>query len=245
MASNSNYVVPSIYQDISNQSQGYFAFRFTCPVCYWSTDTNPIRSNVATATNIMDIGVGMLGGFWGRAAETGEKMYGSKWHKEQADALQKAWAEIKHEFHYCPKCHSTVCTRCFNPKVNLCVRCAPDLKADAASFQHGLNVDAQRQQIEAHYQAPQFNTDAVPSAVDASMLRPSPQAPQQSPLSPGGYPSSAPCPSCRHMGVPGKFCENCGKKLPLPDLFCPQCSAQVELSTRFCPECGTKLQQAD
>jgi hypothetical protein len=24
------YVVPNIYQDISNQSQGYFAFRFTC-----------------------------------------------------------------------------------------------------------------------------------------------------------------------------------------------------------------------
>ncbi len=24
------YIVPSIYQDISNQSQGYFAFRFTC-----------------------------------------------------------------------------------------------------------------------------------------------------------------------------------------------------------------------
>ena len=30
------YIVPNIYQDISNQSQGYFAFRFTCQECYWS-----------------------------------------------------------------------------------------------------------------------------------------------------------------------------------------------------------------
>ena len=67
------YVVPSIYQDISDQSQGYFAFRFTCQECYWSVDTKPIRSSVSTATNIMDIGVGLLGGFWGRAAEAGSR----------------------------------------------------------------------------------------------------------------------------------------------------------------------------
>ncbi len=64
-----NYVVPNIYQDMSNQSQGYFAFRFACQECYWAVDTCPIRSTVSTATNIMDIGVGLLGGFWGRAAD--------------------------------------------------------------------------------------------------------------------------------------------------------------------------------
>ena len=69
-----NYVVPNIYEDMSNQSQGYFAFRFACQQCYWAVDTRPIRSTVSTATNIMDIGVGLLGGFWGRAAEVGEKM---------------------------------------------------------------------------------------------------------------------------------------------------------------------------
>jgi hypothetical protein len=240
----SNYVVPSIYEDMSNQSQGYFAFRFSCRICYWTVDTNPIRSKVATATNVMDIGVGMLGGFWGRAAEAGEQMYGSKWHKEQADALQKAWGEVKHNFHYCPKCHVTACTRCFNTKLNLCVNCAPDLKSDAASFQHGLNVDAQRQQIQEGYHAPQFNTEAVPSAVDDDMLRPPKNAPRPATLSPDGYPSMVACTNCRHMGPPGKFCENCGTKLALPDLFCPQCSSKVGPTTRFCPDCGTKLQQA-
>ena len=36
------YVVPNIYQDISNQSQGYFAFRFSCQECYWSVDIMPL-----------------------------------------------------------------------------------------------------------------------------------------------------------------------------------------------------------
>ncbi len=239
-----NYVVPAIYQDISNQSQGYFAFRFTCQSCSWSTDTTPIRSKVSTSTAIMDIGVGMLGGFLGRAAEAGEQIYGSKWHQEQAGALQKSWSEISHEFHLCPKCHRTVCLRCFNSRLNLCTNCAPDLQADGASFKHGLNRDAQRQQIEAGYQAPQFDINSVPSAVDPSMMHmPGQQAPSQAVG--GGYPRTVMCPNCRHMGPPGKFCEDCGTKLPMPDLFCPQCASQISPTTRFCPDCGAKLQQAN
>jgi hypothetical protein len=242
------YQVPAIYQDNSNQSQGYFAFRFTCHRCYWQIDTTPIRSNVATTTNIMDIGVGMLGGFWGRAAQAGEQIYGSQWHKEQAEALQKSWASIQHNFHVCPKCQTTVCVRCFNTKLNLCIGCAPDLKADGAQFQHQLNVDAQRGQIEQSYEAPQFNVGAIPSAATPDMLKQS--APQQ-PLLPQpagligmstpGYPQTVACPTCSHMGTPGKFCQDCGTKLPLPDLFCPNCSLPVESSARFCAECGTKL----
>jgi hypothetical protein len=268
------YIVPNIYQDISDQSQGYFAFRFACQHCGWAIETAPQRSSVKTATNLMDLGVGLLGGFWGRAAEMGEEMYGSKWHTEQAAALQKAWAEVQHKFHFCPKCTSTVCDRCFNLKVNLCTRCAPDLKADAASFQHELNVEAQRQQIQQNYHVPTFNTEGVPSAVTDDMvvqappqqprlaqpLRPplSPQPPQlapasqSQPLTPAsivgfstpGYPQAVACPTCRRMGPPGKFCQDCGTKLPLPDLFCPNCSTPVEVATRFCPECGTRLQQA-
>ena len=251
------YVVPSIYQDISNQSQGYFAFRFTCQECYWSVDTTPIRSTVSTATNVMDIGVGLLGGFWGRAAEAGEQIYGSQWHNEQAVALQKAWAEIQHDFHLCPKCHRTVCMRCFNVQLNLCTgnNCAPDLRADGAQFQHGMNIDAQRKQLEQNYQAPQFNVNAIPSAITPDMIAPTPQqkqlpGQQQLPLTPAaiagfntpGFPQAVMCPTCRRMGPPGKFCQDCGSKLPLPNLFCPQCSSPVESSARFCPECGTNLQ---
>lgn len=268
------YVVPNIYQDISNQSQGYFAFRFVCQQCYWAVDTRPIRSSVSTVTNVMDIGVGLLGGFWGRAAEAGEQIYGSRWHAEQADALQKSWAEIQHEFHLCPKCHHTVCNRCFNLKLNICTGCAPDLKADGASFQHEMNIDAQRKQLEANYAAPQFNTAGIPSAVDPDMLAPSARPPQPTPP-PQGYPSQQQgymppqgmpgfqgagqasaaftntpagtlvmCPTCRRMGPAGKFCQDCGTKLPLPEAHCPQCASKIGFGARFCPECGAKLQMA-
>ncbi len=256
------YVVPNIYQDISDQSQGYFAFRFCCQECYWSVDTRPIRSTVSTISNVMDIGVGLLGGFWGRAAQAGEQMYGSKWHTEQADALQKAWAEIQHEFHLCPKCHRTVCMRCFNVQLNICTACAPDLKADGAQFQHEVNIEAQRKQIEQNYRAPQFNINNIPSAVSPDMISPPAQSAQQQRLpqpsqaqqvptpasiagfSTPGYPQAVMCPTCRRMGPPGKFCQDCGTKLPLPDLFCPNCASSLSQGTRFCPECGTKLQSA-
>ncbi|HLI08672.1 MAG TPA: zinc ribbon domain-containing protein [Ktedonobacteraceae bacterium] len=263
------YVVPNIYQDMSNQAQGYFAFRFVCQECGWAIDTMPIRSSVSTVTNVMDIGVGLLGGFWGRAAEAGEQIYGSRWHSEQADALQKSWAQIQHEFHLCPKCHRTVCNRCFNLKLNLCTQCAPDLKADGASFQHEMNIEAQRKQIQENYHAPQFNTEGIPSAVEPDMLAPSAQPSQPTPLPPSYMPSamqqgqgqspynpsaaftSTPagalvmCPTCRRMGPPGKFCQDCGTKLPQLEAHCPQCSSKVEMGARFCPECGTKLQMAN
>jgi hypothetical protein len=252
-----SYIVPNIYQDISNQSQGYFAFRFTCQQCYWSIDTTPIRSTVSIATDVMDIGVGFLGGFWGRAAEAGEQIYGSQWHQEQASALQKAWAEVQHQFHLCPKCHRTVCMRCFNVGLNLCTGpgCAPDLKADGSQFQHQMNIEAQRKQIEQGYQAPQFNIANIPSAVTPDMVVSSQQQQQiqsPTPLTPAaiagfgtpGYPKEVMCPTCRRMGPPGKFCQDCGTRLPLPDLFCPQCAAPIETGARFCSECGTKLEQA-
>lgn len=246
------YTVPNIYQDISNQSQGYFAFRFICQQCYWSVDTSPIRSTVSTATNIMDIGVGLLGGFWGRAAEAGEKIYGSKWHTEQADALQKSWGQIQHEFRFCPKCHRTVCLRCFNLQLNLCngSGCALDLKADGIQYQHQMNIEAQREQIQQNYQAPQFNVHAIPSAATPDLAPPQ-QAHLRSPHSNvpisdarASSEQTVMCPKCRRMGPAGKFCQDCGCKLPLPASFCPQCASTVENTARFCPECGTKLQMA-
>ena len=251
-----SFIVPSIYQDISNQSQGYFAFRFTCQECYWSIDTTPIRSSVSIATDVMDIGVGFLGGFWGRAAEAGEQVYGSQWHQEQAGALQKAWAEVSPQFHLCPKCHRTVCMRCFNVALNLCTGpgCAPDLRADGSQFQHQMNIEAQRGQIAEGYHAPQFNINNIPSAVTPDMVIPPQQQQQALPpnsLSPAaiagfstpGYPKQVMCPTCRKMGPPGKFCQDCGTKLPLPDLICPNGAAPVENAAHFRSECGTKLQQ--
>ncbi len=55
-----NYIVPNIYQDMSDQNQGYFAFRFICQQCRWQIDTRPIRSTISTVSNIADIGIGLF-----------------------------------------------------------------------------------------------------------------------------------------------------------------------------------------
>ncbi len=252
-----NFIVPNIYQDISNQYQGYFAFRFVCQHCNWQIDTRPVTSKTSVATNAIDMGVGFLNNFWGRAAEMGEKVLGSQWHQEQADALRKSWAEIEQNFHLCPKCHYTVCMRCFNLQLNLCTQCAPDLKADGAQFQHQLNIEAQHEQIGQNYHAPQFNVGAIPSAATPDLVAPpvQPQLPAHADqaLTPAalagfstpGYPQAIACPTCRRMGPPGKFCQDCGSKLPLPDLFCPTCASPVEAGARFCAECGAKLHGGD
>ncbi|QBD79774.1 hypothetical protein EPA93_28865 [Ktedonosporobacter rubrisoli] len=256
-----HYIVPNIYTDMSNQSQGYFAFRFTCQRCYWQIDSRPLRSTVSTVSNIMDIGVGLLGGFLGRAAEAGQKIYGSQWHQEQADALQKSWAQVQHEFHTCPKCSYTVCMRCFNIKLNLCNNCAPDLKAEGAQFLHEQNIEAQRQQIQEGYRAPRFDISAIPSAVTPELVQPSQRSLPST--APAGYlpaqagiesqrPASASsgnletvmCPNCRCMGPASKFCQDCGSRLPAPERVCHQCSSPLQNNPRFCPECGTRLQMA-
>jgi hypothetical protein len=133
------------------------------------------------------------------------------------------------------------------------------LRADGTNFQHQMNIEAQRQQIQQNYQAPQFNINAIPSAVTPDLVNPPPQQPrlpqpglQGQALTPAaiagfgtpGYPQSVMCPTCRRMGPPGKFCQDCGTKLPLPDLFCPKCASPLENSARFCSECGARLQTA-
>jgi hypothetical protein len=245
-----NYVVPNIYQDMSNQSQGYFAFRFVCQQCGWQIDTRPIRSTVSTVSNIADIGIGMLGGLLGRAAEAGQKIYGSQWHQEQADALQKSWNSISGHFHTCPKCQETVCARCFNSQLGLCLRDAPDLRADGAQFKHELNIESQRQQIALGYEAPRFDVHAIPSAATPDMLNtPQPIAqvpayvntppPQQIPHR--AQSALVPCPQCQTPGPAGKFCQDCGTKLPQAQPVCPGCGAPRNAPARFCQDCGYKL----
>jgi len=144
------------------------------------------------------------------------------------------------------------------------LRTRHSLRAEGAQFLHEKNMDAQRKRIEESYHAPGFNAGAIPSAVTPDLVQPSaPQLPasyQQAYL-PGqpvqastpaamagfstpGQPATVMCPNCRRMGTAGKFCQDCGTKLPLPDLFCPQCSSPVATGSRFCSECGAKLQSA-
>jgi len=256
--SQGRFIVPPIYQDHSDQGRGYFQFSFHCPECDYATMTSTQRSATATATKVMDLGVGLLGGFMGRAAQEGEQMYGARWEKEHDQALVKAWEEIKKDFRYCNQCKRTVCFRCWNPQINMCNNCAPDLKADAVHFQHGLNIEEQRRQIEQNYQAPQFNTGAVASGVTPDMVmlpqsRPGSQPmgpmqamPQMAP--PPGMPQVAPqAPSAAEIagfstpGYPAQVaCPSCNTP-GLPGKFCQNCGAKMPLPDLFCPKCAAQV----
>lgn len=242
-----NYVVPAIYSDMSNQGQGYFAFRFTCQECQWQIDTRPIRAQSSNVSAALDIGVGFLNGFWGRAAEVGEQVYGTQWHKEQADALQRSWVEVQPQFRLCPQCHRTVCLRCFNQQRTLCTNCAPDKQADAMHFQQQMDIEAQHKYIQENYH-PSFDAavaanaphiQQVPQVIQSQPV-PVPQMLQAQQAQQSSMQSVA-CPTCQHMGTPGKFCQECGTKLPLPDRTCPACNARVEGAAKFCAECGARL----
>lgn len=265
--SQGRFIVPPIYQDHSDQGRGFFQFSFHCPECDYSVMTNTQRSTTATATRAMDLGVGLIGGFFGRAAQQGEEMFGARWEKEKDQALTKAWEDIKKDFRYCNQCKRTVCFRCWNPQINMCNNCAPDLKADAVHYQHGLNVEAQRQQIEQNYQAPQFNTGAVASAVTPDMMsqqgRP---GPQQMPPAPGmpqqmppmqGMPQMPPAPGMPQMspqapsaatiagfstpGYPAQVaCPSCNTP-GLPGKFCQNCGTKMPMPDLFCPKCAAQV----
>jgi hypothetical protein len=245
------FVVPNIYSDMSSETEGYFQFAFHCPICGDTVETPTQRSKIATATKAMDLGIGLLNNFWGRAAEMGEQVFGSKWHAEHDQALQKAWETIKHNYRFCNQCNDTVCLRCWNNAVSLCTRCAPDLKADAATYKHQLIRDALHTQLEQNLQAPQFATEAVPAAVTPDMLRQpannpagaAPQRPQNAAPVPiaGDIPLESPCPNCGQKGLTGKFCQHCGTRIPVPDLFCPNCAMPILTKGNFCQECGAPL----
>ena len=238
-----NYVVPAIYSDMSNQTQGYFAFRFTCQQCQWQIDTRPIRAQSSNVSAALDVGVGFLNGFWGRAVEVGEQLYGTQWHKEQADALQRSWVEVQSQFRFCPQCHRTVCLRCFDAQRNLCTNCAPDKHADAMHYQQQMDIEAQHKYIQENYH-PSFDAAVAANAPSMPQVQqgpPMPQMIQGQQVVASAQGQSVACPNCQHMGTPGKFCQECGTRLPMPNRACPACHAMVDGAAKFCAECGTRL----
>ena len=58
---------------------------------------------------------------------------------------------------------------------------------------------------------------------------------------PAGGPGLITCPSCSTQVPPGKFCTNCGNKLPEPGRnHCAECGHELPPEAKFCPNCGAK-----
>jgi len=199
------------YQDLS--SQRGFQFKFMCEKCgngYLSTfQTNSLGAAAAAA----NAAASLLGGIFGRAAQTAESLQSMVAGPQHDAALDAAVREISPLFKQCTRCGNWVCEPvCWNKKAGLCETCAPDLNEEIAAAQ----AQAARDQ-------------AMEKARSVDHIG-------QRDL---GQLSAAVCPKCGAKAQGGKFCPECGGSLSLKTR-CASCGHEADGTPKFCPECGQK-----
>ena len=197
------------YTDLSN-NRG-FQFKFFCQKCgngYISTFQANKLGSAATAANAA---ASLLGGIFGRAAQSAQALESMVAGPQHDAALNAAVQEISPKFKQCTRCGQWVCEPvCWNHKAGLCESCAPDLDEEVAAAQAQAAKDqAVEKAKEVDYLA-QRNLAQVASAV---------------------------CPRCGAKTQGGKFCPECGAPISAKRK-CTHCGAEADGSPKFCPECG-------
>ena len=197
------------YQDLSTD-RGY-QFKFFCEKCgngYMSTfEANKLGAASAAA----NVAASLLGGIFGRAAQTTDQLQSMVAGSQHDSALNSAVREISPIFKQCTRCGNWVCEPiCWNKKAGLCESCAPDLDEEIASAQ----AQAAREQVQTKARS-----------VDYLGQRDLAQV------------ASAVCPQCGAKTQGGKFCPECGTSIATKRA-CQHCGAQADGSPKFCPECG-------
>jgi hypothetical protein len=200
------------YQDLSS-SRG-FQFKFFCEKCgsgYMSTFRTNALGAAASAAQAVS---GLLGGIFGRAAQSAESLQQMVAGPQHDGALRDAVEEIRPLFKQCTRCGRWVCEPvCWNEKAGLCETCAPDLDEEIAAAQ----AAAAREQAVEKARSVDFLTDRNLEQVNAVN-----------------------CPQCGARTQGGKFCPECGATLS-PKRKCAACGAVTEGAPKFCPECGKPL----
>jgi hypothetical protein len=197
------------YQDLS--SQRGFQFKFFCEKCgngYLSTFQG---SKLGTAAAAANAAASLLGGLFGRAAQTAESLQAMVAGPQHDAALNAAVKEISPLFKQCTRCGNWVCEPvCWNRKAGLCETCAPDLDEEIAAAQ----ATAARDQV----QEKARSVDYVGQRDLAQV-------------------AAVNCPKCGAKTQGGKFCPECGAPLA-PKRKCAHCGAEADGTPKFCPECG-------
>ena len=197
------------YQDLS--SNRGFQFKFMCQKCgngYMST----FQSNkLGTAAAAANAAASLLGGIFGRAAQSAEALQSMVAGPQHDAALNAAVREISAKFKQCTRCGQWVCEPvCWNHKAGLCETCAPDLDEEIAAAQAQAARDQAAEKAKDVDFLAQRNLAQVASAV---------------------------CPKCGAKTQGGKFCPDCGA--PISDKKkCAHCGAEADGYPKFCPECG-------
>ena len=197
------------YSDLS--SDRGFQFKFVCLKCgngYMSTfQTNTLGAAAAAARAVS----GLLGGIFGRAAQSAESLQQIVAGPQHDAALKKAVEEIRPIFKQCSRCGKSVCEPvCWNKKAGLCETCAPDLDEEISAAQ----AQSARNQVIEKTQSMNFIGQRDLAQVTALN-----------------------CPKCQAKTQGGKFCPECGSVVSAKRK-CGHCGADAEGSPKFCPECG-------
>ena len=197
------------YQDLS--SQRGFQFKFFCEKCgngYLSTFQ---ASKLGTAAAAANAAASLLGGIFGRAAQTAESLQSMVAGPQHDAALNAAVKEISPLFKQCTRCGNWVCEPvCWNKKAALCETCAPDLDEEIAAAQ----AAAARDQVQEKARSVDYLGQRDLAQVAAVN-----------------------CPACGAKTQGGKFCPECGASLA-PKRKCAHCGAEADGTPKFCPECG-------
>ncbi len=204
-----NIPFTSNYNDLSSQ-RGY-QFQFFCRKCgngYMSTFQGSTLGLAASAANAA---ASLLGGIFGRAAQSAQALQSVVAGPAHDSALDAAVREVSPLFKQCTRCGQWVCEPvCWNKKAGLCESCAPDLDEEISAAQaQAAREQANAKAREVDYLA-QRNLAQVTGAI---------------------------CPSCGAKTQGGKFCPACGTSLATKQK-CAHCGAEADGSAKFCPECG-------
>ena len=197
------------YQDLSS-NRGY-QFKFFCEKCqngYMSSfKTNKLGAVGAAAQAASSL----LGGLFGRAAQTADSLQQMVAGPAHDTALKEAVEEIRPLFKQCTRCGQYVCEPvCWNKKAGLCETCAPDLDEEIAAAQ-----------------AQEAKNQVMEKVKDVNFTAGRDLA-QQAPVM---------CPKCGAKSQGKKFCAECGTPLATKRK-CAGCGAEADGSPKFCPECG-------
>jgi hypothetical protein len=197
------------YQDLSS-NRGY-QFKFFCEKCQNGYMSSFKMSTMGAVGAAAQAASSLLGGIFGRAAQTADSLQQMVAGPAHDAALKEAVEEIRPLFHQCTRCGQYVCEPvCWYKKAGLCETCAPDMDEEIAA--------AQAQEAKAQ----------VMEKVKSVNFTEGRNLAQQAAVN---------CPKCGAKTQGGKFCPECGTTLAAKKK-CGSCGAEADGSPKFCPECG-------
>lgn len=203
------------YNDLSTHEG--FQFEFYCDRCGTGHRTHFKASVTGTITNVLDAASSLFGGFFGQAADIGERVRSASWERAHDQAFTEAIQNLKSDFIQCPSCMAWVCRKgCWNNQKGLCKECAPDLGVEMAAAQARRSVE----EVWAH----------------AAMAEEDKKLDQQQ----WRETIRASCPECEApLSSNAKFCPECGAQLKRKS-HCSKCGGKLAAGAKFCAECGTR-----